>query len=278
MSGITQLKISNNALAKTTTFAATSNAVAFNFNSVTFNTEENTSVAFKINVNASDVFKVEALTSIVDMDGLTLQVQDGDVNSTSLQAVNGRQLFHEESRAIVAEELNSTAIADEASRADAEEVAIRSTINQLSFPSSDTLYSAGSNLDKSSGGTDGGSFFLKTDLTNMSTAKFSGEVTALEIICSSDRRLKENIEELDVDKVLADVANVKSYTYNFKKSPEDPRWGFIAQEVKAGPLAHLVNGEETEDSYLGINYVDMIAVIPALVQKVLALEKKVSEM
>jgi hypothetical protein len=103
-------------------------------------------------------------------------------------------------------------------------------------------------------------------------------VTALEIICSSDRRLKENIEELDVDKVLADVANVKSYTYNFKKSPEDPRWGFIAQEVKAGPLAHLVNGEETEDSYLGINYVDMIAVIPALVQKVLALEKKVSEM
>tara|TARA_B110000977_G_scaffold122452_1_gene157335 strand:- start:619 stop:957 length:339 start_codon:yes stop_codon:yes gene_type:complete len=112
----------------------------------------------------------------------------------------------------------------------------------------------------------------------MSTAHFSGEVTAQGIICSSDRRLKENIEELDVDKVLADVANVKSYTYNFKKRPEDPRWGFIAQEVKEGPLAHLVNGKETEDSYLGINYLDMIAVIPALVQKVLALEKKVSEM
>ena len=83
---------------------------------------------------------------------------------------------------------------------------------------------------------------------------------------------------MDVDKVLADVGNVKAYTYNFKKDPEDPRWGFIAQEVQAGPLAHLVNGEETEDSYLGINYVDMIAVIPALVKKVLALEKKVSEL
>ena len=116
-------------------------------------------------------------------------------------------------------------------------------------------------------------------MTKQVTLTLSNVLTCESVICRSDIRLKENIKDMDVEQTLKNIAKVKSYTYNFKKDEtKQNRWGFIAQELKDTTLDHLVNGEETEDKYLGINYTDMIAVLPALVKKVLALEKKLSEM
>ena len=104
--------------------------------------------------------------------------------------------------------------------------------------------------------------------------------TATMAVCeiNSDRRLKENIEDIDTEKALVDVSKLQPKEYNLIKNPGTKRWGFIAQSIQGTPMEHIVVGKETEDTYLGVNYLDLTALIPTLCKKILALEKTISEM
>lgn len=78
----------------------------------------------------------------------------------------------------------------------------------------------------------------------------SGEVTAY-----SDRRLKSDIKPLStaIDKITK--LNPVEYTKDDKTSI-----GFIAQELKE-VYPEFVKGEETEDTYLSVNYAQMVAIL-----------------
>lgn len=53
------------------------------------------------------------------------------------------------------------------------------------------------------------------------------------IACSSDERLKENIQEVSGDLALNKILQLQAVNYNFKKdSSKDKKTGYIAQEVK----------------------------------------------
>lgn len=75
---------------------------------------------------------------------------------------------------------------------------------------------------------------------------FGGTVTASNFILSSDKRLKENFEDLGNG----------YYTFNYKKdSLHKKRYGVIAQEVeKYAPELVVTN----EDGYKGVSYIDLL--------------------
>ncbi|NJO88852.1 MAG: tail fiber domain-containing protein [Chloroflexia bacterium] len=110
-------------------------------------------------------------------------------------------------------------------------------------------------LFQTSGETRG--YFSSTGLNVVGNMTASGEVTAY-----SDKRLKFDIESLDnansLDKVMK--LNPVSYTKDNKKGI-----GLIAQEVKK-IIPELVHGEETEDSYLSMNYAQLTAVLVSALQ------------
>ncbi|MBQ0074500.1 MAG: tail fiber domain-containing protein [Prevotella sp.] len=101
----------------------------------------------------------------------------------------------------------------------------------------------------------------------------TGNLIAIPAISStSDRRLKEDIKDLD-DKYLTLFDSINPKSFRLKKYPS-LRLGFIAQDVdealdNAGfeekPLIEPMKGDDGND-YLGITYDDMIAVLWKKVQ------------
>lgn len=79
----------------------------------------------------------------------------------------------------------------------------------------------------------------------------SGSLTATAFYQSSDIRLKENIEEISLEKSLDIINFLKPVYYNFKDNPNKKEVGFIAQDVKE-VLPEAVN--ENEKGYLSIDY------------------------
>lgn len=90
---------------------------------------------------------------------------------------------------------------------------------------------------------------------------------------SSDRRLKENIEDVDADDMLAfiDALNVVNYAY--KDDPETERIGLIAQDVEEVGGAKFV--EVGEDGFYGLRTADLVYPLIAAVQ---TLSKRVKEL
>jgi hypothetical protein len=91
------------------------------------------------------------------------------------------------------------------------------------------------------------------------------------ITYSSDRRLKENIENIsqnDKDKVLQLVPK----TYNMISDQNKKRYGFIAQEVEE-LYPELVNTNET-DGMKSLNYIELI---PLLLEQIKELKKSVEQ-
>ena len=131
------------------------------------------------------------------------------------------------------------------------------------------------------GGFDGGTWAIangNVDIKFATSIAIADTCTMAVCEINSDRRLKENIEDIDTEKALVDISKLQPKEYNLIKYPDAKRWGFIAQSMQGTPLEHLVVGEETEDTYLGVNYLDLTAMIPVLCQKILALEEKISKM
>lgn len=94
-------------------------------------------------------------------------------------------------------------------------------------------------------------------------AVFTGSVTATSFPVSSDRRLKENIQDLDT------VINVNWKSFNLKTDPNDFRVGVIAQELE---LNHPEFVTTNDEGMKAVKYIDLLCV------KVAELEKKVSKL
>lgn len=91
---------------------------------------------------------------------------------------------------------------------------------------------------------------------------------------SSDRRLKENIEDVDADDMLGFIDALNVVNYNYKDDPGVERIGLIAQDVEEAGGAKFV--EVGEDGMYGLKTADLvyplIGAVQALYSKVLELE------
>jgi len=96
----------------------------------------------------------------------------------------------------------------------------------------------------------------------------TGTVTASQAIYSSDRDLKENIEEVDID-ALNKVGWVDTKSYNFK-GETNKLYGVIAQEVQEAGLDELVYTKE--DGHLAVDYTSLMML------KIASLEKMYKEL
>lgn len=98
--------------------------------------------------------------------------------------------------------------------------------------------------------------------SSLSDLTLTGTLTANAVVCLSDRDLKSGIRKLRSAAALEMLAGLKPSAFHFKSDPATERYGFVAQEVKetVPPLVSDLNGK------LGVNYVDLIAPLVAVVQ------------
>jgi hypothetical protein len=75
---------------------------------------------------------------------------------------------------------------------------------------------------------------------------------------SSSRELKENIETLTTDEAMEALAGLEPVKYNYKENKEEPRVGFIAEDV---PELVAMNGRKT------LGTVDILAVLTKALQE-----------
>jgi hypothetical protein len=99
-----------------------------------------------------------------------------------------------------------------------------------------------------------GSSLSVTGATNLNgNVCVTGTVTASQAIYSSDRNLKENIEDVPYD--LAKLANdVKVKSFNFI-GEQDRIYGVIAQEVQGAGLGEIVYTKD--DGHLAVDYTSL---------------------
>jgi hypothetical protein len=83
---------------------------------------------------------------------------------------------------------------------------------------------------------------------------------------ASSREAKENISELDADAAFDALSTLNPVTYNYKVAPEDPKVGFIAEDVPA-----IVATPERK----GLSALDIVAVVTKVVQEQ---QKTISEL
>ena len=94
------------------------------------------------------------------------------------------------------------------------------------------------------------------------TVKINGEVEATSVSCTSDKKLKTNIEDIVNSKL---IHSLRSVQYNWIDQNQDQRikYGFIAQEVEE-ILPDIVNHGV---SHLSIDYIQLISHLVKEVQK-----------
>lgn len=94
---------------------------------------------------------------------------------------------------------------------------------------------------------------------------------------SSDRRLKENVEEVDAEKMLEFIDKLNVVDYNFIDDPDTPRIGLIAQDVEEAGGDEFI--EVGEDGMYGLKTADLvyplISTCQALYSRILKLEAEV---
>ena len=88
---------------------------------------------------------------------------------------------------------------------------------------------------------------------------YTGSITDV-----SDRRLKENLEE--VDNVLPKLTQLQAYTYNMKEDGSDRsenkvrEYGVMAQDVQK-LFPEMVKVIDEENGYLGVSYIQLVPVL-----------------
>ena len=99
-----------------------------------------------------------------------------------------------------------------------------------------------------------------SDRSNAFEVRKDGQVSVNGgVVHASDKRLKENIEELPYG--IEEILQLKPVTYNWKRYPENGRHiGLIAQEVK-DVLPELVETGNSEQQYLHLDYTNIIPVL-----------------
>ena len=100
---------------------------------------------------------------------------------------------------------------------------------------------------------------------------FTGDVTSAG--STSDERLKENIVPLE--KGLAEVEQIKTYTFNYKDRPEDTLPGVIAQEIEQILPEVVYDIEMEDDTYKAVRYQQ---IVPVLIEAIKDLSDKVKDL
>ena len=89
------------------------------------------------------------------------------------------------------------------------------------------------------------------------------------ITTDSDRRLKDNIKDLDYG--LADILSIRPVSYKLKKgNPEQTHLGFIAQEIKT-IVPEIVSQTDDEKHMLSMRYSELIPILIKATQEQQAL-------
>ena len=94
--------------------------------------------------------------------------------------------------------------------------------------------------------------------------RIQGTATATNFILSSDKRLKENIKDLEVKNI---DTNWKSF--NVKNSDEDYRVGVIAQELEVKHPEFVATDKE---GFKSVKYIDL------LISKIAELEDRIKQL
>ena len=120
----------------------------------------------------------------------------------------------------------------------------------------------------------------------------SSTITATSFITSSDRRIKENIEEIPEADSVKLIDNIKTYSFYLKNIeikneeeeeaapepaayPKRLHYGIIAQELQQLDPALVSTNDVTSDHYLAINYIELI---PHLINKIHAQDRLINEL
>ena len=102
-------------------------------------------------------------------------------------------------------------------------------------------------------------------------------ISAPNFYSTSDRRLKENINELTDEENIID--KVKVYSFNLKNDTEEPKrkhYGVIAQELdEIAPELVYINHNPNNDDILSVNYIELI---PHLINKIHQQDKRINEL
>ncbi len=123
-----------------------------------------------------------------------------------------------------------------------------------------------------------------TTLTGTTVAVHRLSTTGFFTPAGSDIRLKENIQDLENSLNLINQLRPIKYTYKSESSSPIINYGLIAQEVR--PLfeenSNIVNGQETEDEYLSLEYIQFIApligAVKELTQRNNELESRIAKL
>lgn len=112
---------------------------------------------------------------------------------------------------------------------------------------------------------------MVTTNTNSSCYMQSGNIYATAFYASSDKRLKENIKDLDLN-CLYLINNINLREFSWKNDNEHkPTVGVIAQELRQvlpEKYAHeFIGGEETEDEYLSVNDSKLVYLLVGAIQE-----------
>ncbi len=81
----------------------------------------------------------------------------------------------------------------------------------------------------------------------------------------SDKRSKQDINQLDGDKILKQLQNIGAYSYRFKNDPERTRYGVIAQEIEE-VFPGMVDQPANANEMKSIRYMDMVGPLLSAVQ------------
>ena len=110
----------------------------------------------------------------------------------------------------------------------------------------------------------GGDYYCKKNIYAV------GKISTATWSSSSDRRLKQDIFDLTDKDTFSLLNNFKPKTYKFKSQTDVLRIGFIAQEVEETLknqnldktlFVQTIINPKTKETTLGLNYIDMIAVL-----------------
>ena len=134
-----------------------------------------------------------------------------------------------------------------------------------------------------------GNFVTTSSLSAGGHGDFGDYVSAREFIQSSDRNLKDEIEDIDDDKAIEFLSKLQAKQFVLKSDPETRHTGFIAQDVQEAikecslDETLLVSEIGTDDNkHLGLNYSDMIAFLvkgyQSQQQEIELLKKEIQEL
>ncbi|HIA36053.1 MAG TPA: hypothetical protein EYN89_04780 [Flavobacteriales bacterium] len=105
--------------------------------------------------------------------------------------------------------------------------------------------------------------------------KIAGDGTGVQYITTSDRRLKQNIT--DLNNALDIIATIQPRQYSYIRMPEKTEYGFIAQELlKVYPQA--VGGDPNGDVKIEPMGIDYGRLTPILVAGIQALQKEIKDL